>query len=274
MTGIPTILVDGEPVSTVSALDRGFCYGDGLFETIRIVDGRAPLWLRHMHRLTDGCARLALPSPDASVLAAEVGRIAGHRDAAVVRITLSRGPGRRGYAIDPSSTGTRVVAVADMPAIPHRLVDEGLVVRECRMRYALQPALAGIKHLNRLEQVLARSEWDDPAIDEGLMLDMEGRVVSAISANLFVVRAGRMSTPALERCGVAGVARSEVLAVTGASTVDLTPAELAGADEVFLTSSVRGILPVRAFGESTWQPGPVVRQMQAHWRALGFVGRE
>lgn len=274
MTGVPAILVDGEPVSTVSALDRGFCYGDGLFETIRIVGGRAPLWSRHMHRLAEGCTRLAMAPPDVGALVADVGRLCAHRDAAVVRITLSRGAGRRGYAIDPASTGTRVVAVADMPPIPRRLVDEGLVVRECRMRYAVQPALAGIKHLNRLEQVLARSEWDDPAIDEGLMLDIDGRLVSATAANLFVVHAGRVSTPALERCGVAGVARAEVLAVTGASTTDLTPAELAGADEVFLTSSVRGILPVRAFGESAWQPGPVVRQMQAHWRALGFVGRE
>jgi 4-amino-4-deoxychorismate lyase len=271
---VATVLVDGEPSPTVSALDRGFCYGDGLFETIRIAEGRAPLWHRHMHRLTEGCTRLAMAPPDIDALAADVGRVAAHRDAAVVRITLSRGPGRRGYAIDPSSTGTRVVAVADMPAILRRLVDDGLLVRECRTRYAIQPALAGIKHLNRLEQVLARSEWDDPAVDEGLMRDMEGRVVSATAANLFVVHAGRVSTPALDRCGVAGVARAEVLAVTGASTVDLTPAELAGADEVFLTSSVRGILPVRAFGESAWQPGPVVRQMQAHWRALGFVGRE
>jgi 4-amino-4-deoxychorismate lyase len=274
VTGIPTILVDGAPVSAVSALDRGFCYGDGLFETIRIVQGRAPLWQRHMERLAAGCSRLAMTAPDIDVLAAEVDRVAAHRDAAVVRITLSRGTGRRGYAFDSSIAGTRVVAVSDMPSIPHRLVQDGLAVRACRTRYAVQPALAGIKHLNRLEQVLARSEWDDPSIDEGLMRDMEGRVVSATAANLFVVHAGRVSTPSLGRCGVAGVARAEVLAETGASTVDLTPAELVGADEVFLTSSVRGILPVRAFGESTWQPGPVVRQMQAHWRALGFVGRE
>jgi 4-amino-4-deoxychorismate lyase len=270
MSDAPGILVDGEPVSSVSALDRGFCYGDGLFETVRIVDGRAPLWPRHMQRLEEGCARLAMPRTDADVLAAEVARVAAHRDAAVVRITLSRGVGRRGYAADRSLRGTRVVAVGDMPAIPSRWVDDGLVVRECRTRLALQPALAGIKHLNRLEQVLARSEWDDPAIDEGLMRDMEGRPVSATAANLFIVRGGRLLTPTLERCGVAGVARAEVLAVTDVSIVDLTPAELADADEVFLTSSVRGILPVRACAGSAWHPGPVVRQLQAHWRDLGF----
>lgn len=268
------MLVNGLSGDTVSALDRGLSYGDGLFETIRFVGDSAPLWSRHMQRLDESCRRLQLPAPAALQLLREARAVAHDMPQSVVRMTLTRGIGARGYAPPVSPQVTRVVAAFEAPAMDGEMYFQGIRLRVCTTRLAEQPLLAGMKHLNRLEQVLARSEWDDPAVDEGLMRDMEGRMVSATAANLFVVHAGRVSTPALDRCGVAGVARAEVLAVTGASTVDLTPAELAGADEVFLTSSVRGILPVRAFGESAWQPGPVVRQMQAHWRALGFVGRE
>ncbi|HXP00358.1 MAG TPA: aminotransferase class IV, partial [Luteibacter sp.] len=129
---------------------------------------------------------------------------------------------------------------------------------------------AGLKHLNRLEQVMARAEWDDPAINEGLMLDMAGHVVSATAANLFAVFNGKLVTPPVDRCGVAGVARAEVLAVRDVAEVRMNLARLVEADEVFLTSAVRGMLPVRVFATRSWQPGPVTRALQAHWRDIGL----
>ncbi|MBV8157818.1 MAG: aminodeoxychorismate lyase [Dyella sp.] len=268
---VARILVDGAPADTVSVLDRGLSYGDGLFETIRFVHGLAPLWARHMQRLRDGCRRLAIPAPDADRLLRETLAVSRGLEHAVVRITLTRGAGARGYAPPASPQPTRIVAGFDAPAMHGEAYARGIRVRWCDMRLGLQPLLAGMKHLNRLEQVLARAEWSDAAIPEGLLLDLDGNIISATMANLFAVIDGALVTPSVERCGVAGVARAEVLAAYPDTRVmPLRPEHLARADEVFLSSSVRGILPVQAVGDTVYVPGPVTRALQQHWRGLGF----
>lgn len=265
------MLVDGRPGDTVSAQDRGLSYGDGLFETVRVIGDRAPLWSRHMARLAEGGRRLAIPVPASDVLWHEARGVTAGMAEAVVRITVTRGVGQRGYAPPAEPVPSRVVAAFPMPVLAPRLVDDGLRLRICDLRLAEQPALAGLKHLNRLEQVLARAEWSDPAVHEGLLLDVAGRAVCATMANVFAVIDGVVVTPSLTRCGVAGVARAEVLAALPAAQVrDLVLHELLSASEVFLTSSVRGILPVQAVGDKVFAPGPVARAMQRHWRALGF----
>ncbi|HEX5306598.1 MAG TPA: aminodeoxychorismate lyase [Dyella sp.] len=264
-------LINGQPGALLSAQDRGLLYGDGLFETIRVVDGVAPLWPRHMARLAEGCMRLGLPAPDADVLAAELRAVSDGLRAAVVRITVTRGEGARGYAPPAHPQCTRIVAAFPMPALEPRAASQGMRVRICALRLAEQPRLAGLKHLNRLEQVLARAEWSDPAIGEGLLLDAAGRVVCATMANVFAVIDDALVTPAVIRCGVAGVARAEVLATHSTAQVrDVHLDELLDASEVFLTSSVRGILPVQAVGDKVFAPGPITRALQQHWRDLGF----
>ena len=146
----------------------------------------------------------------------------------------------------------------------------GIRMRICATRLAEQPLLAGIKHLNRLEQVLARAEWNDPAIAEGVLCDGHGQVISATMANLFAVIDGELLTPAVDRCGIAGVARAEVLETTSARVAEITLDSLARASELFLSSSVRGIVPVQSLERWTFSPGVVVRQLQRHWRDLGF----
>lgn len=265
------LLVNGIPSTTVSAFDRGLSYGDGLFETIRFVRGVAPLWARHMARLHEGCLRLRLPPPDVETLLHEAGRVIDGVEHAIVRITLTRGVGERGYAPPPAPAPTRIVAGFDAPVTGGDAYAEGLRLRWCETRLAEQPLLAGLKHLNRLEQVLARAEWSDPAIGEGLLCDAGGRLVSGTMTNLFAVLDGVLVTPALDRCGVAGVARAEILAHwPDAQVRDMHPTELANASEVFLSSSVRGILPVQAVGDTVYVPGPVTRALQQHWRGLGF----
>jgi len=265
------LLVNGRAQDQLSALDRGLAYGDGLFETIRFIGAEAPLWARHMQRLQEGCRRLHLPSPDPSRLLGEARDVSVDMNNAIVRVTLTRGCGARGYAPPPSPQMTRIVAAFEPPPRDETLYTEGVRVRLCQLRLAEQPLLAGLKHLNRLEQVLARSEWDDPAIAEGLLCDQDGRAICATAANLFAVFDGVLATPALDRCGVAGVARAEVLAMQPAAQVrKIAFGELAEADELFLSSSVRGILPVRELDGRAFAVGPVARALQAHWRALGF----
>lgn len=266
------MLINGVASAHVSALDRGLAYGDGLFESIRLVGTTAPLWQRHMQRLMQGCERLRIPSPDPVQCWREALEVSRDMPDAVVRLTLTRGSGERGYAMPASPTPTRVVAAFPPPHVDRDIQAQGMCMRTCAIRLAEQPLLAGLKHLNRLEQVLARAEWDDPAIAEGVLCDSHDRVISATMANLFAVVDGVLLTPALDRCGVAGVARAEVLAAAcpQAQVGELTLAALLGASEVFLSSSVRGILPVRSLDERSYAPGAATRQAQQHWRNLGF----
>jgi 4-amino-4-deoxychorismate lyase len=263
------VSVDFRDGGVVSAADRGFTYGDGLFETLRVVAGRVPLWPRHLARLGEGCRRLRLPVPAMDAIHEEVLRLSTGWDDAVVRVTLSRGVGERGYALPQHPRPTLVVSASPL-ALDAQAAEQGVAVRLCETRVATQPLLAGLKHLNRLEQVLARAEWSDPAFAEGLMCDSDGHVVCATAANLFAVFGGELVTPPVDQCGVAGVARAEVMAVRPVALRRMSPLQLGDADEVFLTSAVRGILPVRAIDARTWRPGPVARALQAHWSSLGL----
>lgn len=272
MAGLPSMLIDGSPQSRLSALDRGFCYGDGLFETIRFSGADAPLWQRHMDRLHDSCARLRLPPPDRDVLLRESRAVIDGQAAALVRITVTRGVGERGYAPSPQPHASRIVAAFAVPHVHHDETSAGLRVRRCALRLSEQPLLAGMKHLNRLEQVLARAECDDPAIAEGVLCDAYERVISATAANIFAVINGVLVTPALHRCGVAGVARAAILAVQSHAHVrDVHWSELTVASELFLSSSVRGVLPISEMDGRACAIGPVTRAMQHYWRSLGFL---
>lgn len=271
----PRVLVDGVEGDRVSVFDRGLAYGDGLFETIRAIDGAAPLWARHMARLREGCGRLGLPAPDTGMLAAEFTRVAQHAPDCVVKIILTRGVGERGYAPSADAAATRVVSVFPAPALPPDWYREGIRVRCCALRLAAQPKLAGIKHLNRLEQVLARAEWSDAGVVEGLLFDRAGDLVCATAANVFVGMDGLLRTPPVDACGVAGVMRAALLdAMPHAQVRMITKEDLMQADEIFLTSSVRGVLPVRALGERILRVGRHARAAQSHWHALGFPGAE
>lgn len=266
------ISVDGVEGAKVHPRDRGLAYGDGLFETVWLRMGKAPLWARHMMRLVEGCRRLHLPAPDVDQLWREVSRLAPALGEAVARISLTRGEGERGYAWPQQVTPCVIVQVGPAPVWPAGWYSDGLDMGLCRTRLAEQPALAGLKHLNRLEQVLARSEWDDPARAEGLMCDMHGRVICATAANVFAVIDGVLTTPALTRCGVAGVARAQLLSRGGADVAvrDIGLEEWMGASEWFLSSSVRGIVPIRLLDGCRRSVGAVTRHWQRYWRDAGL----
>ena len=239
-------LVDGSPVDTIPIDDRGLQYGHGMFETCRIVDGRIPLWQFHRARLSSTAARLGIPLDLASV-DAEASQLATGCTDAVLKVLITAGGGGRGYRAD-TIAARRSVSVFPAPA---ETVDRarGVTARLCRMRLAPQPMLAGLKHLNRLEQVLARSEWTAPEIAEGLMCDVDGRLVEGTATNLFLVRDGCIVTPDLRRCGVAGVMRRVLLEQRPGIELpieirDVALEELDDADECFLTNAVIGVWPV------------------------------
>ncbi len=263
------MIINGIHSTQVSAQDRGLHYGDGLFETLRVTDGQPELWSRHMTRLAHGCQRLAIPIPDLDVLHQEA--LALTRDCAhgVLKIIITRGVGGRGYRVPDTITPTRVVSLHPYPSYPVSHWEEGVRVRICALRLARQPALAGLKHLNRLEQVLARNEWQDQSIAEGLLRDADGHFIEATMSNLFLVQDGVLITPDLSGCGVHGIMRELILEQAEAQGIAtaitaVSSQHLLAADEVFLTNSVIGIWPVRHIMNLTsYAVGPITRRLSA-----------
>lgn len=242
-------LVNGQVQGDISCSDRGLLYGDGLFETMAVVNGKLPLWAWHHDRFTRSCARLKLSCPPRAVLEAEIAQLASDVDRAVIKLMLTRGVGGRGYATQADAIPTRILQRHAWPALPDSFWQTGIKAIFCEQRLARQPALAGIKHLNRLEQVLARAEWDDPAIQEGVMTDTDGHIIEAVSHNIFIVAGGTVITPDLQFSGVAGVMRQYILSYLEESgqTVKVTALrkqDLITADGVFVCNSLHGIWPV------------------------------
>ena len=260
-----TILVDGVPSATISVLDRGLAFGDGVFRTLAVRAGRPLNWRWHMRRLAADCGALRLELPDESRLLAELARVAPAD--ATAKVIVTRGAARRGYAITPGAT-TRIVAAFPPVAHPPEAARDGVHVRRCELQLSEQPRLAGAKTLNRLENVLARSEWHDAAIAEGLLGDARGHLIEGVASNVFLVRAGVVATPRMARCGVVGAQRERVRELLGRAGIevqerDIAWAELDAADEVFLTSSLVGAWPVVAFEARRWPVGPVTRRVQS-----------
>ncbi len=271
----PSVLINGRPATALDVADRGCHYGDGVFETIAVSGGEPLLWDRHLERLQRGCAHLGIVAPLAQVLTAEARQLVAGRQRAVLKILVTRGPAGRGYAPAPTSVPSRVLLSGPWPDYPAEFAREGVAVRWCAMRLARQPRLAGIKHLNRLEQVLARSEWTGGEA-EGLMRDTEGYVIEGTMSNVFAVVRGTLLTPELSQCGVAGVMRAQVIAQARAAglvcreTV-LQPADIESADEIFLTNSLIGLWPVRSLDHRSFPLGPITQQIRATLASAGAV---
>ncbi len=261
--------VNGRPAGQISAADRAVQYGDGLFETLRVRASRAEFLERHIRRLAAGCERLQLPTLDRRLVRQELTELAARQGDAVVKLIVSRGPGGRGYRFFPGQEVTRIVSVHPLPGGLSASAQAGVRVRVCATRLADQPLLAGIKHLNRLEQVLARAEWTDAAIAEGLMLNYSEQLIEGTMSNVFMVRDDVLLTPELANCGVAGVMRSVILDLAKELGVRTQVCRLglhdtAAAREVFLCNSLIGIWPVVSIdGVGSFEAGHLTRRLQA-----------
>lgn len=258
-------LVDGVLTDSLDVADRGFCYGDGVFRTLAVSLGQPRWWPEQLTQLLEDCARLDLPCPDESIWRADLAQLP--LEQGVLKLTVTRGSGTRGYRPPRPCMVRRLVQFQSMP-LPTSPTP-GANLRICDLRLGWQPRLAGIKHLNRLENVLARGEWQDPDIHEGLLLDQAGQVIGGTMSNLFVVRDGGLSTPRLDRCGVAGVTRARLLAAARAQGVeaietDLDLAAVLEAEALFLTNSLIGLWPVRRLGARQW-PESVWHQRCKEW---------
>lgn len=264
------IRVNGRDGDGISTLDRGLAYGDGLFETLRIEHGAAPHWPLHRERLLASCARLGIAGVDTAGLATDIAAMTPGVTLGVLKIIVTRGVGGRGYRPPMSDVThpTRIVQVHPYPEYDVRNWTDGIALRTCTQRLPSHATLAGMKHLNRLDQVLARAEWSDPAIAEGLMLDYNDHVIAGTMSNVFFVIAGVLHTPDLAQSGIAGITRQRILAHAAhrglvARIGHYTLDDLLAADELFVCNSVVGVWPVRQFNGRPLKRGSVTAALAA-----------
>jgi 4-amino-4-deoxychorismate lyase len=264
---------DGE--AFVPLDDRGLNYGDGLFETMRTAAGRIPLLDGHLQRLIGGCQRLRIPIPDPGTLRAAADSAATGLDDGVVKLLVTRGGGGRGYRPPEAPSPRILVSVHEAPDAPRDWYREGVRVRICQTRIGRSRATAGLKHLGRLEQVLASAELEADET-EGLMLDENDLVIEGTRCNLFIVKGDGLMTPPVDMSGVAGVMRALVrnLALrTGLECREEAVGldELRGAREILLTNSVLGVLPVTRIPSLNWRRnrGPVTEKLMQSVAEMG-----
>jgi 4-amino-4-deoxychorismate lyase len=253
------VLVDGVVSTVVPADDRGLMYGDGVFRTLRVLDS-APLWWdEQLRKLADDCKQLGFSVPDTAEWQADWAQIAPDAKQGVLKLWVTRGSGPRGYA-PPLCPQIRRGMRFDPLFIEPVLTP--LHMRVCSLKLGWQPRLAGIKHLNRLENVLARAEWTDADIQEGVLLDTADRVIAGVMSNLFIWRQNQLLTPRLDQCGVAGVARARLMRLARAQGIDVMEANLTlpavfAAEEVMMTNSLWGVRRVERLDSQYW-PAAVI----------------
>lgn len=258
-------LINGFVADTVSYGNRGLHYGDGVFRTLLAHQGKLLYCDDHLAKLREDCAALGLTMPAAEDLLGDTEQLLAGRSRAVVKWMVMRCAGRRGYA-PPGPQSDRIVHVDDAPIYPARLWERGVVARFAQLRLAIQPRLAGIKHLNRLEQVLAAAELED-GVDELLMCDTLGHLVCGTRTNLFWVAGEVLHTPRIERCGVAGVMRRRILRLAAELGIPVQEVEasadaLWSVEEGFICNALIGLWPLRRVEHRDWRsPGAVTQAL-------------
>ena len=263
------VLINGEFNKSISIFDRGIQYGDGLFETMAVIQNKIQFLDEHWNRLTEGCQRLAIPVPDKVIIESEIVQLVSSHttDKCIIKLILTRGTSERGYKFPKHQNITRILSCHCWPEYPEDYYSKGVSLRYCDTTISENVKLAGIKHLNRLEQVLARNEWDSDEFQEGLMSTMSGRIVDGTMSNIFAVKDNRLFTPDLATCGISGVMRGNVIKMAKklgyeVYEKDFTRSELEDADELFITNSIIGIWPVKVVAKTRFtRVGKITQQL-------------
>lgn len=262
------IWVNGNIATHLPITDRGLLYGDGVWETIGVQQGKPQLLDWHLQRLSTGLQALNIGFPNIETLRSEIFNACATQERAALKLIVTRGTGQRGYNPQTTTAPTRILQLSAWANYPARYTEQGIRLTLCETRLAHQPRLAGFKHLNRLEQVLARAEFGSD-YQEGLVCDYDGNVIEGTMSNLFVVRTDdSVCTPDLTQCGIAGVMRryiTQTLEKFGSQCHihPLTPKDVEQAHALFMTNSLIGLWPVREFSGKQYTIPPLLRDLQA-----------
>ncbi|WP_052284453.1 aminodeoxychorismate lyase [Kluyvera genomosp. 1] len=250
-------LINGLEQNTLAVNDRATQFGDGSFTTARIVEGRVQLLNAHIERLQQACERLSIRFSDWSVLAQEMSTLAVKQANGVLKVIISRGPGGRGYSGRTCDSPTRILSTFAAPAHYTQWKQRGVNLALSPVTLGRNPYLAGIKHLNRLEQVLIRSHLEQTDADEALVLDSDGWLTECCAANLFWRCGQNVYTPRLDSAGVSGIMRQFILTSLARSPyrvveVNARLTEISQADEVLICNALMPVVPVQRYAEQQW----------------------
>jgi 4-amino-4-deoxychorismate lyase len=264
------VLINGLLDDKITITDRGLHYGDGLFETMLYRAQTIEFLEAHLARLIDGARRLNIEFVQQKQLRDELTRICQHlaEDDAIIKVIITRGSGGRGYLAMSGIEPSRIISTHALPDYPSANSNTGVKLRFCNHTLSENAKLAGIKHLNRLDQVIARSEWHDPSIAEGLMLDSSGNVIEGTMSNIFTVKSGQILTPKLDKSGVAGVMRGQIIQFSLGLNIPVLETsinvdDLMSSEEVFICNSIIGIWPVLNIGNMTYSIGHTTQCLQS-----------
>ena len=262
------LLVNGIASDYVSAHDRGLHYGDGLFETIACNGTHAQFIDDHLDRMQHGARVLGIAFPDRQLFLDDIGSLLNSSSvASVIKLILTRGSGKRGYRPQHEHVATRICMLGALPEYLDRWQRDGITARMCKTPVSVNPGLAGLKTLNRLENVLAAGELGTD-IDEGIMMDVDGRVIEGTVSNLFAVIDDSLVTPDLSRCGIAGIVRAQIIdiAKTSAMKIEIRNMgrdELMSASELFVCNSLIGVCAVRQLEQRVFTADTITRTIKA-----------
>lgn len=267
-------LINGQFQDSISIHNRALHYGDGLFETMLVVDKQLRHWPLHFSRLKAGCHKLNIPTPDKALLEDDLSQLTLLQTESrfILKIIISRGYSGRGYGYQSGIVPDRMVLAFDAPRYSERSYQTGINAIICKTPLARNQSLAGIKHLNRLEQVLARAEWQDDNIFEGLMLDTEGCVIEGTMSNVFFIHGEKLITPDLQDCGITGVMREHILNLAARQGIKceitkITKAQLVEFDGMFFCNSVMNIMPVTSLDGHRYHIPEMIKFLQVSAKA-------
>ena len=266
-----SFLINGEADQPISPLERGLHYGDGVFRTLR-VQGQVPShWHLHYQKLNADCMAIAIPCPSATLLLADIEQLTqgvGASTLSVIKIIITRGIGQRGYTPATGNAPTRIVLHYAMPHYPMSYADVGVRLYRCKTQCIRQPSqLVGVKHLNRLENVLARMEQQDDSYFDGVLLNARAEVIECTSSNIFARFADNLLTPDLKQFGISGITRDRIL--QSAHKLKLNPIvtsitfrQLLSADEIIICNSLYGAFQVQKIENKLFSWAPLSEQLR------------
>lgn len=266
MTPDNSFLINGQANTGLSVLDRGLAYGDGVFRSFAVKNGVPHQWALQYQKLAADCQALNIQCPSAEILLKDIQALFGANEYAVAKIIVTRGEGVRGYGFPADIMPKRIVIKSAAPNYPEKNATAGVCLHLCELRLSHQAKLAGIKHLNRLENVLARNEWSDASIADGILLDLEGNVIEGTMSNVFARFGTTLTTPALNQCGVSGLARERILSYVPAlglqaNIQNLPLAVMMQADEIIICNSLFGAWQAVDFNGKQWPKQTLAQQL-------------
>ncbi|MEW6991774.1 aminodeoxychorismate lyase [Colwelliaceae bacterium 6441] len=251
--------VNGEKQNSISMSDRSIAYGEGIFTTAKIVNGKIEFLSAHMSRLIEGCQYLDIPFTHHEVLLNEINQVALNYPLAVLKIVVTAGSGGRGYSKNGVTNPQTLVSIHEYPAHYQQWSKQGITIAEGKIQLGLNPIMLGLKHLNRLEQVMIRRELDASPVDDFIVTDLNDYIVESSCANLFWFDHQQLFTPIINEAGIKGIYREKLLSFDNTIIpVKHKLSDLANVTAMFVCNSVMGIVPVKQYNDKLLDIAPVI----------------